>query len=241
VGAAGDNKSLVYKRRILLPQLTGKDAEAARQKAHGDIETIQVGGSGGGVYDVTMPLDLADVDAEAEQAASAQAGAHRLAYVEAVYNVTQGTYLLPLQDAIILAGLQLITDKGRLNEGEIAAVVADAKAADGFDWYRSRLASFLSAQAVAEHKATSGADSDALLVRGWNRCVAHGAGLGCVCFACGAHVLDPALPPLRWRGHSLICPPPMVITATRHCSVLCGGSTHDCPRRSMHLLRSACT
>jgi hypothetical protein len=170
----GETKALVYRRRVYLPPLGEKEAEAAREKARAFAGTdagmrisggVGSAGSGGGVYLADTALDVDDVDTEAERATSADAAAHRLAYIEAVYNTVQGYYLLPLPDTIILAGLQLITDKGRLSAAEIAAVNADARGAEGFDWYRSHLPSFLPAQAIGQHKATSGADTDALVVR----------------------------------------------------------------------------
>lgn len=56
------------------------------------------------------------VDAEVDNALSPLEGALRLAYAEAIYNVREGLYLLPLKDCLSLAGLQLVCEKNLVGE-----------------------------------------------------------------------------------------------------------------------------
>jgi FERM central domain len=173
--ASVENRSLVYKRRIYLPPLSGPEAEKVEVARRKSIETEAAagiaGGSGGGAYDPGLNFDLPDVDTEAQAATSITDGAHSLLYLEAVFHVTKGYYLLPLQDCLILAGLQLISQKGRVSEADRNALASNPNGAfqghpnlDLHNVYKPLLASVLSAQAIAEHKATSGKPVEDLLV-----------------------------------------------------------------------------
>lgn len=150
-------------------------------------EAARAVGSGGGIYSPDIPVDIDDVDTEADKgschtrlrhatrasppltprlpsaAASAEDGAHRLAYIEAVFHVINGYYLLPLNDAIILAGLILVTMKGKVSDADRAAVESNPR--HHLEAYRSHLPEVIAAQAIAEHKATSGKGVEDLAVR----------------------------------------------------------------------------
>ena len=110
-------------------------------------------------------MDIDDVDAEAEAASSAEDGAHRLAYLEAVFHVVYGYYLVPLNDAIILAGLILVSLKGKMPDAERAAIEGNPR--HHLESYRAHLPEVIAAQSIAEHKATSGKGVDDLVVRGY--------------------------------------------------------------------------
>lgn len=193
LAAADASRSLVYRRRMYLPPLAGAEAEAAeaarrREAARGGDGS----GHGHGLYMDDLPADLPDVDAEAAAATSVADAAHSLLYMEAVYNVTRGFYLLPLPDCIILAGLHMISLRGRVSAADAAALAAnpsaprlpsladDSSSGEGegegvsgssstsmmglpLDAYRAVLPELLSAAAIAEHKATSRAGVEDLL------------------------------------------------------------------------------
>lgn len=170
--AAVETRSLVFKRRIYLPPLSVEEAakvEVARRKSL-EVEAV-AGGSGGGLYNPELAFDLPDVDTEAQAATSITDGAHSLLYMEAVFHVSRGYYLLPLQDCLILAGLQLISQKGRVSEADRSLLASNPSGAfaghptlDLMAVYKPMLAVVLSAQAIAEHKATSGKAVDDLLM-----------------------------------------------------------------------------
>jgi hypothetical protein len=165
--------------------------EAARARERAAAAGGAGGGGGGGLYTDDAPGDLPDVDAEAAAAKGVTDAAHALLYMEAVFNVTRGYYLLPLADCVILAGLHMISLRGRVSPEDAAALAAHpdaprlptaaaaaaAAAEDGgavpasaaamaglpLDAYRALLPEVLSAAAIAEHKATSGKGVDDLL------------------------------------------------------------------------------
>jgi hypothetical protein len=89
--AVPENRALVYKRRIYLPPVNKEDApREVGSKTASEGST----GSGGGLYTSDAPIDVPDVDFEAEQATSVTDAAHQLAYIDAVYNVVVGNYLV---------------------------------------------------------------------------------------------------------------------------------------------------
>jgi hypothetical protein len=88
-----------------------------------------------------------------------------LLYIEASFHVARGYYLLPLTDCVILAGLAMVSLKGRVSEAEAAAIAALPNPLAGLDAYKAALPQVMSAQAIAEHKATSGQPVEDLLVR----------------------------------------------------------------------------
>jgi hypothetical protein len=69
---------------------------------------------------------------------------------------------LPLQDAIILAALHLITIKGKITAEDATAISSNP--GHKIDYYRGHLQEIMSAQSVAEHKATSGKPVEDLVV-----------------------------------------------------------------------------
>jgi hypothetical protein len=66
---------------------------------------------------------------------------------------------------VILAGLAMISLKGRVSEAEAAAIAGLPNPRAGLDAYKAALPQVMSAQAIAEHKATSGQPVEDLLVR----------------------------------------------------------------------------
>ena len=82
--ALSDAKSLVYKRRIVLPlPETGAVTDEGK-----------------------------DVDTEELEATSVDAAAHKLAYADAVFNTLAGNFLMDVEDAVNLAALKLVSDDG---------------------------------------------------------------------------------------------------------------------------------
>jgi len=72
---------------------------------------------------------------------------------------------LPLNDAIILAGLILTTSKGKVSAEERAAIEAHPTAKHLLESYRAHLPEVMAAQSIAEHRATSGKGVEDLAVR----------------------------------------------------------------------------
>lgn len=124
-GSVAEHRSLVFKRRIYMPPLTGKEAEAAAaarlKNAHAESAADAAavtgapasrGRSASAAAQAAAAADshtaslavghsfaldgshLPDVDTEAEAATSARDAAHRLAYIEAQYNVVAGNVLV---------------------------------------------------------------------------------------------------------------------------------------------------
>jgi len=248
---AMDNRMLVYKRRIYLPPLSGADAEAAevaRQKSEAAGAERAVG-SGGGIYYTDLPFDLPDVDAEAAAAKGVTDAAHMLLYIEASFHVARGYYLLPLADCVILAGLAMISLKGRVTEAEAAAIAALPNPRAGLDAYKAALPQIMSAQAIAEHKATSGQPVEDLLVRS--------VGCGCPVTSessctplpgrpCAAGCSGICITRLSLHGLSPVCPRVgLLASSLRPISAFrrrrSGASTSACLPAWTPWLRSACT
>jgi hypothetical protein len=131
------------------------------------------------LIEITSPQPNDAVDAEANNAASPQEGALRLAYAEANFNVREGLYLLPFKDCLTLAGLQLVCEMSLLgryikNDSTSAGKLGshpgtsirneetrneslqdndfDLLPPPPLEWYQVRIADLLPAYALIEHK-----------------------------------------------------------------------------------------
>lgn len=110
------HRSLVYKRRMRV-STAPSDAGAASAS-----DKPPLPGSAAGIRTPDSPgCVAADFDTEVLRATSPADGAHRLAYAEVAYHVRNGDYLLPLADALVMAGLILI---GNTASGNTAATSA---------------------------------------------------------------------------------------------------------------------
>lgn len=134
--AARDARDLVYMRRIFLPPLdeekeAGGVGAAAAASAEGGPKMVRADSKG------VVPIDV-----EAANATDKDNAAHRLLYVESVYHVTKGNYMVTPQGAVLLAALQCISHPS-------IGQYVDSKHADG-SAYTRHVQDLFSASTMAE-------------------------------------------------------------------------------------------
>ena len=100
--AARDSRDLVYMRRMYLPPSEEEKAPAGGVGA-------AAGGSGAPTMHRADSKGVVPIDLEAANATDKGTAAHRLLYIEAVYHVTKGNYMVTPQGAVLLAALQCVS------------------------------------------------------------------------------------------------------------------------------------